>query len=507
MKDKLIKIFNILFALIFTYVIYNAIFNNTENAWQYNPLLVILCTTLYIGFFIIIYKWLVKKKSINSKIILILFLIVICLQLAVGCLFKVNPAWDVEELFDVANDIVKKDNLNRFNLLKKIKVNEINVDYFYQYKNNLGMEIILVGIFKIADIVKCVNQYDLSMFINIILIDLSILFTYLCAKKIYEKNKAIIVFLFLIMMTPIYLFVPIIYTDTYSMLFPVLAYYLYLLAEERKEKTYLYYVLMAITISIGIIIKPTVGIIAISIIIMNALYGKFKDTISLAGILISIISIITILFNCFGPSLIFENWNEEEYNRKKLPLSNWIIMGLQGTGTYNVADNYNITSIDGAEGKKQYAQDRIGENLKYIQTTGINRFFSKKLNCTWGEGTYFAQVMLNIEPVNEGLHHEFITLNGNKTNIYKYFSQSQHMAMIILIILSAFNTENKDKNILKLAIFGVLIFFTIWETRSRYIVNYLPIITLLTVQGIENLFLIKDEILKYKKEIYKKTLN
>lgn len=498
MKNKIIKIFNIIFALTFIYVIYNAIFQNTENTWQYNPLLVIICTIIYIGIFILIYKWLTNKKKINGKIIILLFLFVICLQLVIGYLFKVNPAWDVEDLFNVANEIIKKDKVNSSDFLIKRETEKINLDYFYKYKNNLGMEIILLGIFKIADILKCVNQYDLSMLTNIILIDLSILFTYLCAKKMYGENKAFIVFLFLIMMTPIYLYVPIIYTDTYSMLFPVLAYYLYLLAEERTEKKYVYYIIMSIIITIGMIIKPTVGIIAVSIIIINLLYENFKNIISLTGILISIISITTILFNNFVPNIVFKDWNDEEYNRKKLPLSNWIMMGLQETGTYSVVDHYNITNIEGYEGKKQYAHDRINKRFRYIQITGINKFLVKKLNTTWGEGTYFAQVMLKINSINKGEHHEFIIQNGNKTIIYKYFSQAQHMTMIILILLSAFNVKNKNQNVLKLAIFGVLIFFAIWEARSRYLVNYLPIMTLLGVQGIENLFLMKDKILKYE---------
>lgn len=59
--------------------------------------------------------------------------------------------------------------------------------------------------------------------------------------------------------------------------------------------------------------------------------------------------------------------------------------------------------------------------------------------------------------------------------------------MLILMLISAFNTKDKNKNILKLTIFGVFLFYLLWETRSRYLINYIPIMVLLTTEGLEKI--------------------
>lgn len=393
MKNNLIKVFNTTFAIIFIYIIANVIFNNNNHVWTYEPKMAIIFTICYIIFFLLIYKLLHKKKKVNTNNIILLFIIVIFFQIIIGTAFQVEPAWDVEKIFKTSEEILNEEN--------------VDLDYLYTYKNNLAMEVIVLLITKISNIIKT-NTYNLAMYVNILVIDSAVLFTYLCAKEIYGEGKALTVLLFLILMTPIYLFVPIIYTDTFTMLFPVMIYYLYS-KSEKSDKKIKYYILISILLAIGYLIKPTVAIIIIAIIIMSILFNKIKDTILLLTTTLTFSLGIVIIFNLFVPKLIFKNWNNEEYNNKKLPIYNWIMMGLEDVGAYNDRDNEQITNINGYLPKKEYAKNIINERLNKIKNEiGLNKFVQGKLTYMWGEGTYFAQVALRIDPINRGIYHQYI---------------------------------------------------------------------------------------------------
>lgn len=490
MKDNLMRVFNITFAITFIYIIYNAIFNNIYNTWNYSVPIVIISVLAYIGIFLLINKFISKRKNIDNKNIILIFAFVIFLQVIVGTLFQVSPEWDVKDLFETANKIAQG--------------KQISPSYFYTYKNNLEMESIVLLICMIAKAVKFISQYDLAMYINVIMIDMAILFTYLCARKIYDEKKAVTVFLFLILMTPIYLYVPIIYTDTFTMFVPVLLYFLYLKSKEQEKHKILYYTLMGVILAFGMLLKPTTAIIMIAIIIINLIYDKFKDTAKIVISAIPIAIILIVLFNTFMPKIIFKNWDEELYEEQRFPISNWIMMGINGKGAYNTFDYMAMSRIKGYQEKNDFATSKIKERIEKIKKDGINEFLKEKTTYTWGDGAYFAQVMLKISPVRKGVQHEYITVEGQKVVIYKYFSQAEQFAMLILMLFSVLNIKDKNKNILKLSIFGVVLFFLVWETRSRYLANYIPIMTLLSVEGMEQIVLIKN---KLKNKIQEKIAN
>jgi len=60
--------------------------------------------------------------------------------------------------------------------------------------------------------------------------------------------------------------------------------------------------------------------------------------------------------------------------------------------------------------------------------------------------------------------------------------------IIISILYSIKHSEKKEiLNIGRLSMFGLLLFLLMWETRSRYMLNYIPIYILITISGIIDL--------------------
>lgn len=67
-----------------------------------------------------------------------------------------------------------------------------------------------------------------------------------------------------------------------------------------------------------------------------------------------------------------------------------------------------------------------------------------------------------------------------------YSCQGVHLVVLLLILAGAvklFKQKNAFESVLSITIFGTFLFLLIWETRSRYLILYLPLMMLLSVYG------------------------
>ena len=67
-----------------------------------------------------------------------------------------------------------------------------------------------------------------------------------------------------------------------------------------------------------------------------------------------------------------------------------------------------------------------------------------------------------------------------------YLSQMVHVVILFLMWLSSIRIL-KDKlcfeSVMTISVFGVMLFLLIWETRSRYLMIYLPVFVVLASYG------------------------
>ncbi len=479
MKNVVKNCFNIIFIMCFGYVLYNAIFYNGLNLYIWEEKIIIIGVIINIAIILLFYRYILKKDKVNTKIIVpIVLLIVFIIQCYLGNLFRVEPNWDMKSLFDGANNYISR--------------GEDYLNYLYRYPNNIFIQIIYIVLFKIGYMLKIVRQYDIAMIFNIIMIDIALLITFLISKKMFDNKKALIIFIMLASMTPIYLLSPIIYTDTISMMFPVLILYLYLLAKETEslKKKCMLYAIMGFTILIGMSLKPTIAIMPIAIFIYEIIKMNKKELfIMMAVVFISFI--MSLLFGMILIKTVFPGWNNEEYNKERFPITHWIMMGLGDAGKYSEEDVEFTSSFSNISEKKQNNINIIKERFSDIINNKKMNFLRRKLMYTWGDGTYYAVNTLDYDAVNEGLHQELVFKRGKYHSFYQYYTQIQHITIITLMVVLSFISIKKDINYeltLRIAIFGLFLFLLIWETRSRYLVNYLPIMQIISFIGIEEIY-------------------
>lgn len=483
-KSIIKNCFNIVFLISFGYILYSAIFQNEVNFFKWNKYIVIFGVLVNTLILILVYKYLKKKTRINTKVLVISYLMcVFVVQCIIGHLFKVEPNWDMKDLFDGA--------------ISYINGNNKYLLYLYRYGNNIAIQIIYIILFKIADFIKIISYYDVAMLFNIIMIDMALLFTYLVAKKMFDEKKAFMIFISTSIITPIYLFAPIIYTDTISMVFPLLILFFYLSGKDSQElkRKIIFYFSMGIVAYIGMCIKPTVLITLIAIVIYEIVNFSKKELI-LTTSMILIALTIGVLSSNMAIKLVFKGWNNLVYNNERFPATHWIMMGLEGVGKYNQKDVDATASFIGVEQKREYNIKEIEKRLNNIIKIEKINFIREKLMYTWGDGTYYAVNTLDFEAINEGLHQQFVFKRGKYHEFYQYYTQIQHittMFLMVIVTISSIRKEISYSLILRISIFGLFLFLLIWETRSRYLINYLPIMQIIAFEGVECLYKIVTE--------------
>ena len=105
-------------------------------------------------------------------------------------------------------------------------------------------------------------------------------------------------------------------------------------------------------------------------------------------------------------------------------------------------------------------------------------------------GTYWAPDVLRREPNSRKILHEFVLEGGKYSKYYKYIPQVMHFSMLIFIII---NIKSKIKRndftskdtVSLITMLGVMLFLIVWENRSRYLVNIIPLLLINQLNGIE----------------------
>ncbi len=425
-----------------------------------------------------IYKKILKAKNKTLWIIsILLFIIFFALQLYT-INFIVRPTWDFGIIFkEIKKIITNLDNTSK------------NVIYLNRFPNNRLTFMITYVFMMIFSIFGSSDLFYIKgmFFINMIFIDIAIVIMFIFLKKHASFKTSIIGLIFSILICPLYLYTPIFYSDTYSIIYPILILfiYMYILKDTKYKKTILF--LIGLIASIGMNIKFTVIIILIAIIIDMFLKNKKKTffklvPISLIGFAISFIAITFSYKMFFGTIKIDMN--------KKIPYNHWIKMGLHGYGGWTGSDTsyfgWNMSFLE----KEKYNNKEIKKILKNYGPLGYIKFLNKKVVFTWGDGSYYSSAKLKRSPIKRNIISRIIVADEPYNKYYLYYINGVHYAIIILMIVSAIiGIKRKNYNNLSiyLSIIGLFLFLLIWETRSRYLYNFIPLFIVLASECISEL--------------------
>ena len=475
-KSNLLRLFTIVFILTFLFIFSEAIFKPSSTFLEMTWWKVGLITIIVFSFLFMAYHGMGRLKKRGLIIFTIInFFVFALLQLFFIRYFQVNLNWDVAAVYQSALD--QKDNFQY-----------LPVYFTWMYPNNIPLLLFFILGMKFLDLFGITQYYYYFTFFNAFVILLSMGGLYWLIYRHFGLVSATWTSLFMLFLTPLYMYVPIVYTDTLVMIFPILGLILYdLFYYSTDRRRYLYAILLGLVLSIGVLVKTNAIILVVAILIHYFMMHPLKRWIQLLiGIALPFLIVNTIYQSCL--TLVYPT----EKSEIGFPMTHWVMMGLSGNGGYSHED---VEFTDSLKNRgltnsqiKAIHIEQIKNRLLDYGVRGTLDHLHRKINYTWADGTYYVPGKLSWDPIDSNPYQAYIY--GDKKSTYMYLSQAIHSVVLGLMTLSGiylFKNKNSFMYVAAITLFGNFLFLLIWETRSRYLVLYLPLMMMLCTYAMASL--------------------
>ena len=478
---RLIRLFYGAFALCFAWLTVHIVVNGGWYYYGYNEVWLLVCIALaltallWMGRLVSAYQAALEK---HAGVITAVFLAgMAALQMAMGLRLRYQPVFDIDALFGGAAEWAETGSFASY------------YDYYASFFNNFGGLRFLYLVFRLARALGVRDYYLAATAANCLLSVGTMFVTGQTARKLFGVRGQIMAYGLFAVSPPFYFIAPAFYTDALSMPFPILTYWLYLLAKEQpRRKTRLaLYGLMGCAAALGAQIKATVVIVCIAIVIDGMLTWSRRRTAVMA-----VLAAVLLLLGQAGlEHTIYRHLDRDQAERERTPLLHWVMMGLTGTGMYNPDDYAFTRSFSDADEQDAALKAEIKARLRDLGVDGLVRLLTTKGNICFGDGTYGLSDCLGGEPLSRTGLREWLLPGGAHNGAYRHICTGVLLALYGLMILSAaqdaFSPRRGTAGVLvpRLAVFGLLLFLLCWEARWRYFSNYVPLIFLSSLPGID----------------------
>ena len=456
----------VLFAVVFLTVLVSSVQRNAHILWIL-PVLFVLCFLLF--------------RSKNLKTAFCCCFCVMCVvQLFLGYLLMVEySTWDVYAVTKNAAALVNGEYVNR--------------GYFAQYPNNTAIMLLFALVFKITKVLFGSTSVWVLVILNIAAIDAAIIFSMKIIKLLVHEQAAFRMGILAACFAPYYLYVPICYTDTFSM--PWIAASLYYLLRivykgEDSKKNYLKLALVGVVIALGSQLKGSVIIILIAALLCLFFRFPIKRFLPHAASLVAGVLVLSVVFNfALDQSGLIE---DELYEAKQMPPTHWIMMGLTGRGNYNGDDVAFTSSFETYSEKQEATMEQIKVRLQEMGVGGfLSHVHKKATQYTWNFGTCYAARYLGEigdAPILRNILHEFVLSKGKYSSEFYAMTQGIYLLIFgfaVAAYLRGILHPDESSFLLRVSLLGCLLFFMLWETHPRYILNYTLVMIMLASQQLE----------------------
>lgn len=481
------KIILISTIILFSWIFVFSFFFQSNVYYFENSFISLLITIPIFLLWIFCYKKIknIKEISLKTEIVVLIsyFVIVSIIQIIVLKQLNVNPGWDFGVIYNNALKFATTGS----------RSGATYIEYMQLFPNNIFIFLIMVLAIKIFGFVG-LAAIDSIHLINIIFIDISLLLIYLTVRKIFSKKEAIFSLLITFFFQALFIYTPIVYSDTLSLFIGILFIYLFTFIDNKiNKKSIILFIIIGILAFIGKSIKVTSLIVLIALMINHLYKYKIKNTIiALLIIAVPFLSINLAFNKIIVPAGRFA-FKVNEYG--SYPYTHWLMMGIEDIdadnsernsyGGYNVNDYNKTRSFETGKTAQKYNIEEYIRRVKKMGVFGYIEFLTKKNVNMWTDGYYFSNVAIGINPVNDTPLRKWI--RNDDTKYYGiYFNQAVVYSFLLMLIIGSIlklkESEYKEIDYIRLSIIGILIFLSFWEARSRYLVNFIPIFILVIVE-------------------------
>jgi hypothetical protein len=463
-------------TLIFSFALLSLWLSNEKYGFKSLPILlsviVWLGATWGVSAFACKYQALLEHH--RAVIFLASFILFFLIQSFFGYWLALDMAWDTEAVYQGAVLLAKDGDLGW------------KTEYFYRFPHNLGSVFFLYPFFKMAVVFGVDDLNPIGVCINIFCINLAYLFCALIAYKRFGIVVAAVAVFLMFTCLPLLFYTPVFYSDTLSMPFIPLAYWLFTKAQDSDSirSSLRFGVLAGLFVAIGALIKFTVIFIVIAMVI-ECLAFRLKKSLVIFVVIALVLSVT--LYSLGGSAYRDATLDKERLARDGLPYAYWVMTGLKGG--YSGQDHGKMASLSSFQEREQYAFQEIRRRLSNYGFWGYLKFLGEKQNINFGSGGFEVSVMIDDKPRRQSILQEFGFPNGKYHGIYYYFSQTHYVMAFFLFVLSLwlalFSPVPSYLGVfgLQLSVLGLYAFLLVWEAGNRFIINYIPLILLLAASS------------------------
>ncbi|QFQ74456.1 TIGR03766 family XrtG-associated glycosyltransferase [Liquorilactobacillus mali] len=251
-------------------------------------------------------------------------------------------------------------------------------------------------------------------------------------------------------------------------------------------------VLFGLAIILAYFIKPSAIIPVIAIVIIEILSLMIRKINFFNIHLIQIILLLTVIggVSLTTYKITSDAIKEQKYIKiqswRSIPAIHFMSMGVYGTGGYNAKQALEMAVLQTKKQKTEYSKKMLFKRLKQLGAFGYLKFIIKKqgnntADGTFGwlqEGHFFRENQKPTTKTISGKLKNFIFLYGRNIADFRFMAQTWWIFTLSIIALGY--EKWKFRDFLKLSLVGGFLFLLLFEGgRSRYIIQYLPIILLL----------------------------
>lgn len=359
-------------------------------------------------------------------------------------------------------------------------------DYFAYYANNAPLYFVYVGWFKLLYTLGIRDLMPGAVLLNCACILLSLYLFYRAAARLCDEKRALFVLCAAFLYPAFLLYAPIACTDTLTMPFAAGAVLLWLHARDAlaaqedigaRRCTIGAFVLIAL----GAILKISVAILAVSCALDLLFTWKGRSRWRSLAAALACFALLLAGGNALSRAAL------PEYEEAPIPFTHWIMMGLHGDGGYWDPDYQLTLQYDTYETRAAFIQKEIQRRVREMGISGLVRHSGSKLSYIFSDGTCYAPCKLDTGPKNPNPLHEWIVPGGKFAGILYYAADGLQLCLLAMCAWGSLCAAHRDQtraSFLRVAWFGLGLFLLIWEARSRYLVNFLPIFLLCAAGGL-----------------------
>jgi len=449
--------------------------------------LLFITTALVMPFLIFTWRFF-QRLNISEKVqrrILIIFLVVSAiLQFIIGNRLRFTPIWDIEAIFEGARLWMQTGTLDY-----PAYFHTTYETYFARFSNQWGALVLFRWLFWLYERLGGTDFHFAALAWNVVMVQVMAFSLYASAKRLKGPNAGLYVLFLLAVFLPFHFFGAVYYTDTLSMPFVAIAFYLYLRGkdEERLGRKIAIFALCGLAVTVGVAIKFNAIIILIAIAIDYLLTNERKGWhLRLISIGTAAIIVITLLSGFFaymnrliGPEMI---------DRHRTPRMHWVMMGFNHNfdGRYNRHDDWFTIGIPDLETRQSETSRVARERIRGLGVGGVTRLAARKFAFNFGDGTYELHRILFSIPHNETVLHQLVLIDGGGYSAYKHIATGFTTAFLILMLAGAILAFKKHENtaVPWLSFFGLALILTVWETGARITMNFFPMLVIGAIIGL-----------------------